>query len=84
MAASVLNSRRAIEVSIFLVRTFIAMRETFADTRDLARRLDELETSLDKRLAKHDQSIAEIFAAIRALMNPPGPLRRPIGFVGPS
>ncbi len=84
MAASVLNSSRAIEVSIFLVRTFIAMREALADAGELARRLDELETSLDKRFAKQDQSIAEIFAAIRALMNPPGPPRRPIGFVGPS
>ena len=60
------------------------MREALADTRELARRLDELETSLDKRLAKHDQSIAEIFAAIRALMNPPAPPRRPIGFIDPS
>jgi len=83
MAANVLNSKRAIEMSIFLVRTFIAMREALADTREFARRLDDLEKHLDSRLAKQDRSIAEIFAAIRALMNPPGPPRRPIGFVGP-
>ena len=83
MAAGVLNSRRAIEVSIFVVRTFIAMREAVADTRELANRLDELERSIDKRFGKYDESIAQILAAIRALMNPPGPPRRPIGFVVP-
>ncbi|HXZ47859.1 MAG TPA: hypothetical protein VEG27_02510 [Usitatibacter sp.] len=84
MAAGVLNSTRAIEVSIYVVRTFVAMREALADTHELARRLDELERSLDERLAKHDQSIAEILAAIRALMNPPSPPQRPIGFVRTS
>jgi len=83
MAAGVLNSSRAIETSIFVVRTFVAMREALADSRELATRLDELERRLDNRLERHDQSIAEILAAIRALMNPPGPPRRPIGFVGP-
>ena len=84
MAAGVLNSRRAIEMSIYLVRTFIEMREMLLHTRELAKRLDELEDRLEKRLAKHDQSITEILTAIRALMNPPGPPRRPIGFVEPS
>ena len=82
MAASVLNSSRAIEVSIFVVRTFIAMREGLLDTREVGRRLDELVKSLDQRLANHDQAISDILEAIRALMNPPGPPRRPIGFVG--
>ena len=84
MAAGVLNSPRAIEVSIFVVRTFIAMREALVDTRELANRLDELERNVEKRLVKHDQSIAEILAAIRALMIRPEPPRRPIGFVGPA
>ena len=84
MAAGVLNSRRAIEVSIFVVRTFIAMREALSGSREVAHRLDELERALDERLAKHDRSIAEILAAIRALMNPPGPPRRPSGFLGPK
>jgi len=53
MAAGVLNSRRAIEVSIHVVRTFVAMREALANTRELAQRLDELERSLNERLAKH-------------------------------
>ena len=83
-AAGVLNSKRAVEVSVFVVRTFIAMREALADTRELAKRLDELERSLEKRLAKQDQAVTDILAAIRALMNPPGPKPRPIGFIGPE
>ena len=84
MAASVLNSERAIEVSIHVVRTFVAMRENLASTGELARRLGDLETRLEKRLDKHDEAIAEILRAIRALMTPPEPKRRPIGFVRPS
>jgi hypothetical protein len=81
MAASVLNSPRAIEVSIYVVRTFIAMRETVENNRQLADRLDELQRNMEKRLTGHDKAIADIFAAIRALMNAPPPKSRPIGFV---
>ena len=84
MAASVLNSERAVEVSIHVVRTFVAMREAFTSTGELARRLDDLEKKLARGLAKHDEAIAEILRAIRALMTPPDPKRRPIGFVRPG
>ena len=84
MAASVLNSEHAIEVSVYVVEAFIAMREAATHTRELARRLDELETSLGSRLAKHDQAISEILGAIRALMSPPPTQGRPIGFVQPK
>jgi ORF6N domain len=84
MAAGVLNSPRAIELSIFLVRTFIAMRELVDNKRELADRIDELERGVEKRLSGHDRAIAEIFAAIRALMKDPDPKRRPIGFVRPK
>jgi hypothetical protein len=84
MAAGVLNSKRAIEMSIFVVRTFVAMRDTLADTGDLARKLNDLEKAVEARLAKHDQAIADILAAIRALMNPPAGKKRPIGFVRPD
>jgi len=85
MAASVLNSPRAIELSIFVVRTFVAMREAAVSARsEIAARLDELKRSLEKRFAKHDQAIADIFAAIRALMKEPDAKRRPIGFVRPK
>jgi hypothetical protein len=84
MAASVLNSPRAIQVSIFVVRTFVAMREAADSTRELAAKVDELERRLESRLAKQDHAIAEIFAAIRALMSTPETGRRSIGFVRPK
>jgi len=84
MAASVLNSPRAIEVSIYLVRTFIAMRRLADNSAELDARIDDLERNLEKRFAGHDRAIAEIFAAIRALMKDPGSKRRPIGFIRPE
>lgn len=84
MAASVLNSEHAIEVSVYVVEAFIALREAATYTRELARRLDELERSLGSRLAKHDRAISEILGAIRALMSPPPTKGRPIGFVRPK
>jgi antitoxin (DNA-binding transcriptional repressor) of toxin-antitoxin stability system len=51
---------------------------------ELARRLDELEAGVAKRLATHDRAIADILAAIRNLMAPGQPARRPIGFVTTS
>ena len=84
MAASVLNSPQAIEVSIFLVRTFIAMRRAVDANKELAARLGDLEKNIEKRLDGHDHVIAEILAAIRALMATPPPNRRPIGFVAPK
>ena len=84
MAASVLNSPQAIEISIYLVRAFIAMRRGVEANKELAARLTDLERNVEKRLDGHDHAIAEIFAAIRALMTPPAPNRRPIGFVAPK
>ena len=76
MAASVLNTARAIEVSLYIVRAFVQMRETLSANKLLARRVDQLE----RRLGTHDRAIAEILAAIRQLAAPEPPKRR-IGFV---
>jgi len=84
MAAGVLNSKRAIEVSIYVVRTLVAMREAIANHEELSKRLDELERTLERRLTGHDQAISELLSAIKALMNPPPAKRRPIGFVRPD
>ena len=85
MAATILNSRRAIEVSVFVVRAFVQMRETLAAHKELAKRLDELETRLGRKLDGHDRAIGEILEAIRRLMTPPDPPReRGIGFVRES
>ncbi|HEY8249785.1 MAG TPA: ORF6N domain-containing protein [Burkholderiales bacterium] len=82
MAASVLNSRRAIEVSIFVVRAFVQVRESLAERKELGRRLDELEGRVEQRLGAHDRAISEILEAIRQLMAPPAQRPKPgIGFV---
>ncbi|MBI1988551.1 MAG: ORF6N domain-containing protein [Betaproteobacteria bacterium] len=82
MAASVLNTPRAVEVSLYVVRAFVELREALATHKELARRLDELESRLERKLATHDHAIAGILEAIRQLMAPPEPARkRRIGFV---
>jgi len=85
MAATVLNSLRAIEVSLYVVRAFVQMRETLASHKELAGRLNELEARLGRRLDGHDRAIDEILGAIRQLMTPPeSPRKRGIGFVPPD
>jgi hypothetical protein len=83
MAATILNSPRAVEMSVYVVRAFVKLRELLSSNRELARRFAQLETRLDKKLTQHDQAIGAILAAIRELMHPevsPQPKRRPIGF----
>jgi hypothetical protein len=76
MAATVLNSPRAVEMSVYVVRAFVQLRELLASNTALARKLNELEG----KLKNHDETITAILSAIRELMNPPPPKRRPIGF----
>ncbi len=84
MAAMVLNSVRATEVSVYVVRAFVELRDTLIAHEELAKRLEELETRIQRKLATHDHAIAGILDAIRQLMTPPEPQRRPIGFVTPE
>lgn len=81
MAASVLNAPRAVEMSVFVVRAFVALREAAGEHRELRQQIEALERHVNGRLAVHDEAIAEILGAIRALMAPPTSRRRPIGFV---
>jgi hypothetical protein len=67
-------------MSIYVVRAFIQLRELIVSNKNLARRLDQLEARIEKKLATHDNAIAAMLSAIRQLMNPPPPKRRPIGF----
>jgi hypothetical protein len=76
MAASVLNSPRAIRMSVFVVRAFLRMREWVSQQSLLAARLRELENRVDG----HDERILEIVQAIRRLIDPPVRPRRRIGF----
>ena len=82
MAATVLNSPRAVEVSIYVVRAFVQLRELLTGHRELAKRLDELEARMERKLLTQDRAIAGILDAIRQLMAPPpASKKRPIGFV---
>lgn len=76
MAATILNSPRAVEMTVYVVRAFVQLRELLASNTELARRLDELE----RKLEGHDAAITAILSAIRELMNPPEATRRGIGF----
>ena len=80
MAATVLNSERAVEMSVFVVRAFVRLREMLSTNQQLAGKIDELE----RRLDTHDASIQELIEAIRELMEPSPPSGRPIGFQLPA
>lgn len=76
MAASVLNSPRAVEMSVFVVRAFIRLRSLLAAHKELALKLTEVE----KKLTFHDKQILAILDAIKRLMSPPAIPKRKIGF----
>ena len=77
MAASVLNSDRAVKVSVHVVRAFVKLRGMMAAHKELARKL----TQLERRLDGHDEEIVALMEAIRELMAPPPePKRKRIGF----
>lgn len=80
MVATVLNTQRAVEVSLYVVRAFVKLRELLASNKELAAKLNELE----RKLESHDQAITGLIHAIRELMKPPETKKRPIGFVPPQ
>jgi len=91
MAASVLNTPRTVEVSVFVVRAFVRLREVLATHKDLARKVDEIERKVEllagvhRKVAEHDTAIREMMAALRQLMAPPAKGKaRPLGFRPPE
>jgi hypothetical protein len=84
MAANVLNSPRAVQMSVFVVRAFAKMRETLLGTRELAKKLAALEKKLTSRLDVHETAIVEVLQELMQILNPPPPppepARRRIGF----
>lgn len=92
MAATVLKSPRAAEVSVYVVRAFVRLRELVVSNKELALRLDELENKTDLMSLKHETfehstrvQIKQIIDALRELTAPPpAPTKRPIGFVTPD
>ena len=79
MAAMVLSSPRAVEMSVYVVRAFVSLRGLLASNVELARRLDELEARIGKKIGAYDQAIAAILDALRQLTSQPT-ARRAIGF----
>jgi len=80
MAATVLNSSRAVEMSVYVVRAFVKLREVLASNTELARKLEALEKSVATLDARTRRQFEEVYAAIRALMAPMATKSRPIGF----
>jgi len=76
MVASVLNSPRAIEISVYVIRAFVRLREYLSSHTKLAQKLTELE----KKIETHDEAIQALIDAIRQLMAPPDKPRRRIGY----
>src|SRR3972149_561831 len=84
MAANVLRSKRAIQMSVFVVRAFIRMRQMLIEQRGLARKLAESEEELTARLDVHETAINEIFGQIKRLLSSPPepePRKKRIGFL---
>ena len=84
MAANVLNSPQATQMSVFVVRAFVKMRSAFGDTRELARKLVLLEQELKIRLNIHEAAIVDVLQRIMKILDPPPPPPEPpapeIGF----
>jgi len=76
MAANVLNSKQAVQMSVFVVRAFVKLRIVLATHKELADQLTELE----RKVGTHDKAIVSIIAAIRGLTEPPKQTPRAIGF----
>lgn len=76
MLGNILNSETAVEASIRVVRAFVWIREQLAANKELSQKLNELES----RVGEHDEAIANLFEAIRQLLNPADKPQREIGF----
>jgi hypothetical protein len=91
MLSTVLGSPRAIAINIEIMRTFVKVRALASSHGDLAKRLSELEDKTEALAMQHDTfsrntraQLKQVFDAIRELMTPPDPPKRPIGFVTPE
>jgi len=83
MAANVLNSERAVAMSLFVIRAFLKMRETLVSRREFAQLLGDLEKKLTARLDGHEAAIVDVLQRLMRLLDPPAepePPRRQIGF----
>ena len=90
-AANVLNSESAVEMGVYVVRAFVRLRALIATQGNMTSRLDELEQKTERLALNHDTfsrntraQIKQVFEAMRSLMTPPDPPKRPIGFITPD
>lgn len=91
MLSSVLGSAHAIAINIEIMRTFVKVRGMAATQQELAKRLGELEEKTERLAVQHDTfsrntrvQLKQVFDALREMMTPPEPAKRPIGFVPPE
>ncbi len=91
MAATILSSPRAVEIAVYVVRAFVRLRQIASTHGDLAKRLNDLEHKTEALAMQHDSfsrntriQLKQVFDALRDLMAPPDPPKRPIGFVTPQ
>jgi hypothetical protein len=91
MLSSVLNSPRAIAINIEIMRAFVQVRSMAATHQDLAKQLAELQDKTESLAMSHDTfsrntraQLKQVFDALRELMTPPDPPKRPIGFITPD
>lgn len=87
-AANVLNSPRAVEMGLYVVRAFVRLKEAATSHAELAKRLADLEEKTEALAINHDvfsrntkAQLKQVFDALRELMTPPDPPKRPIGFI---
>ncbi len=73
MLSSVLRSKRAVQVNVAIMRTFVRLRQVLGTNEELAR-----------KVAQHDREIGVLFEHVKALLKPPDPTKRPIGFLPPE
>jgi len=80
MLSGVLRSKRAIAVNVAIMRAFVAMRRELAAHAELAHKLDELERTVKELGTSTEETFEIVFTALRELLSPPEPPRKPIGF----
>ena len=78
MAASILRSAHAVQISVFVIRAFVRMREQIAANTAILKRLAEIDNSL----LAHDTALRDIYQKLLSLLQPaPDPPKRRIGFI---
>ena len=80
MLSSVLRSKTAVAVNIEIMRAFVELRRVAGSFRELQERLDQMELDIGARLSEHDEQLRQIFDALKRLIAPPPPVKRPVGF----